>query len=401
MSLYFTTPPVLPYAFIGVPYSQQLQVAGGSGAQCSFRATYNVQNSWTFTAFGLFTSTPVPTTATYSNPYNLTPDQFTVTATDPVNGQTATQTFYVNVVPQFSALSILTTSLPSAQQALPYSQQLQGTGGFFPSWSLQSSQAVNTYNVTTGGLLTSTPTVVTGATPDSLTLAYTDQLGNTTSVTLTVVVTGLVIPASAAPYQALITSEHNQKPKFMAMIGVTTGALGDMTALMDSLSNLFDLDLAVGQQLDMIGRWVGQSRVVANISIPGFFGFTVETGAYQLPLTMGDTTQTQAWNASYAGPLYEAGATYQTTTTLADSDYRTVLRARIVRNQYNGTLVQLESALQYVLGVPCSVQDNGARSFNITISKPITATQVAILTALDILPRPAGITIGAINYASH
>lgn len=400
MSLHFVTPANLPVAFLGVPYSQQLIVAGGSGAQCAFGLSYNGQNSWTFTSFGLLTSNPVPTTATYTSPYALTPDQFTITATDPVNGQTATQVFYVNVVPQFAALAILTTSLPSAQQALPYAQQLRGTGGFYPNWSLQSSVAGNVYNLSTGGLLTCTPTVVG---TDELTFAYTDQLGNSASVTLTITVTAfmLVVPASAAPYQALITSEHNKKPNFMAMVGVTTGALGDMAALVDSLPSLFDLDLAVGQQLDMVGQWVGQSRVVANISIPGFFGFSVETGAYQLPLTMGDTSQSQAWNAAYAGPLYEAGATYQTTTTLSDSDYRTVLRARIVRNQYNGSLPQLENALQFVLGVPCSVQDNGARSFNITISKPITATQVAILTALDILPRPAGITIGAINYASH
>jgi hypothetical protein len=160
VSLHFVTPANLPVAFIGVPYSQQLVVAGGSGAQCAFRCAFNVQNFWTLTNFGLLTSSPLPTTATYASPYALTPDQFTITATDPVNGQTATQVFYLNVVPQFAALAILTTSLPSAQQALPYAQRLQGTGGFFPSWSLQSSVAGNVYNVSTGGLLTCTPTVL-------------------------------------------------------------------------------------------------------------------------------------------------------------------------------------------------------------------------------------------------
>jgi hypothetical protein len=197
-----------------------------------------------------------------------------------------------------------------------------------------------------------------------------------------------VLPSGAA-YANLITSEHNQKPNFMALVGLLTNSIADIVQATQAIQPAFDLDLAVGNQLDIIGLWVGQPRVIETVLVQGFFGFADDVAA----LSFGEET-----NPSIGGVFYEEGATAAGSTTLNDAAYLTILKAAIVRNQSSGTRPAIELALQDIFGVPCSVADNGTLSLAITIPVPISPTDQALLTALDILPRPAGVAIGSITY---
>lgn len=194
-----------------------------------------------------------------------------------------------------------------------------------------------------------------------------------------------------SPYTRLITSEHNQQPNFMAMVDMDTGSVAAITAGIQAIIPAFDLDEAVGVQLDIIGLWVGQSRVIDQVLIVGFFGFEDDEAA----ANFGELT-----DVSIGGPFYELGAAFEGTTVLSDDDYRAILRARIVRNQSNGTLSDIEAGLEYIFGGLCSVADIGDLSLNITVSTPVTQTQQTLLRTLDLLPRPAGVAIGSITYVS-
>lgn len=209
-----------------------------------------------------------------------------------------------------------------------------------------------------------------------------------TITTLTVIPT-VFDTSNAAPYAALITSEHNQKPKFMAMVGLVTGAIGDVNVGIQSIQPAFDLDQAVGAQQDVIGEWVGQSRVIPGVLVVGFFGFADDASASPFG---------EQADPSIGGRFYEQGEAFQSTTVLGDVDYLTVLKARIVRNQSDGTLADLEAALQFIFGTACQVADNGTLSISIHVSAPLTPTQKALLLGLDLLPRPAGVAIGSITF---
>jgi len=75
--------------------------------------------------------------------------------------------------------------------------------------------------------------------------------------------------ANINDYLKLITSEHNQKPNFMALVSLLAQAGVDQQNLLASFSDLFDVDEAVGDQLDKIGQWVGVSRNLKQaIDIP-------------------------------------------------------------------------------------------------------------------------------------
>jgi len=193
----------------------------------------------------------------------------------------------------------------------------------------------------------------------------------------------------STPYTSLIKSEHNQKPMFMAMVGAVTGAIAAVTAGIQAIQPAFDLDTAIGNQLDIVGQWVGQSRTVENVLVLGFFGFADDPAA----LGFGELK-----NVSVGGIWYNLGENFSGSTVLSDSDYLTILKARIVKNQGTGDANDIENALNYIFDVPCTLVDNGTLNVTINISEPITSTAEALLSGLDILPRPAGVAF-TINYA--
>src|SRR5579862_5364414 len=80
-------------------------------------------------------------------------------------------------------------------------------------------------------------------------------------------------------YRTLITSEHSQQPNFLATVNLTANGIGTITSLLQSLPALFDLDAAMGAQLDVDGKWIGLSRVVTGVPLVAFFGFADDSSA--------------------------------------------------------------------------------------------------------------------------
>lgn len=126
--------------------------------------------------------------------------------------------------------------------------------------------------------------------------------------------------ASVSDYLKLITSAWQGKPKFTAVITADTSVQVQVLNLLASMIALFDLDVAAGNQLDIIGQWVGISREVAIPSAGVYF-------------TWDGTDYTLGWDyGSWAPPT-----TPVTITSLPDDAYRTLIRAKIAANRWDGT----------------------------------------------------------------
>lgn len=207
---------------------------------------------------------------------------------------------------------------------------------------------------------------------------------------------GVFVPPTPSPYTNFITSEHNQKINFMALVATLCGSAFEATLATQALVAAFSLNTAAGAQLDILGQWIGQPRIIPGILVAGYFGFS-ELGSGLpdgLQLPFGELT-----NAGKGGIFFELGGTAAGTTTLTDPQYLTILKARIARNQSDGTLTALEGALAFIFGAGCKVVDNGTKSLAVTVSSPISPVDQSLITGLDILPRPAGIAIGSIVFA--
>src|SRR5574343_550116 len=128
-------------------------------------------------------------------------------------------------------------------------------------------------------------------------------------------------------YTDLITSEHQGKPKFEAMVAAVTDCMASGQAAMEGLVDEFDLDNAVGVQLDAVGKWVGLSRYIPTALPNVYFSFDIAG----LGLDEG-----------YIKGPYDPD---QGVTRLDDDLYRMALRVKIGANHWDGTIGGLDAIL--------------------------------------------------------
>ncbi|MBO0738085.1 MAG: DUF2612 domain-containing protein [Alphaproteobacteria bacterium] len=117
-----------------------------------------------------------------------------------------------------------------------------------------------------------------------------------------------------------VTSTYNQQPRFMATVDVSVQPMADALEPLRAFARLWDIEVARGAQLDMIGQWVGLSRRI-TLRAP-------ETGWFSLDIPGLGLDQ-----ARWYGPDAERGGHI----TLDDEEYRLLLKARILANHWDGT----------------------------------------------------------------
>ncbi|EMC3961613.1 hypothetical protein CF344_01780 [Pseudomonas aeruginosa] len=184
--------------------------------------------------------------------------------------------------------------------------------------------------------------------------------------------------ASLSDYLALITTEHSDKPKFMAMLAAVIGPMVDALNVSAALPADFDLDQAIGAQLDVVGLWVGIGRRVNKPLVGVYFAF--DTG--------GVGFDQGVWKGKFDP---DSGVVE-----LDDDTYRILIRAKIGANRWDGTLSGSKAILDPVFSGATHVfiQDNQDMSMTIGVSgEPPSAIALAILTGGYIPIKPEGVRV--------
>ncbi|SFU71333.1 DUF2612 domain-containing protein [Alicyclobacillus macrosporangiidus] len=155
-------------------------------------------------------------------------------------------------------------------------------------------------------------------------------------------------------YLSLITSQHSSQPKFMAWLSAALQKVDDGMTMLSSMPSAFDLDTAVGAQLDVLGQIIGQPR---NIGVP---------------LT----------NSS---------------SILDDEHYRMVLRAKIARNQWDGSIPQIYDIWDNAFpGTQLQLIDDQDMTMQAVITNLTDNMSVELVTAGLIIPKPMGVTLSIV-----
>lgn len=182
-------------------------------------------------------------------------------------------------------------------------------------------------------------------------------------------------------YTKLVTSEHNDKPLFMAVVAALCQGLVDIGNQVTELPNDFDLDKAIGVQLDAVGLWVGISRV---LPVP-------ITGVY----FAWDDTALTGWESGIWQGIFDPASGL---TSLPDDQYRVLLRAKIAANRWDGSLVAAETIWNFLFGgtPEIIVQDNQDMSMTVAFyGPPLSAVQQALLLGGYFPLKPSGVRV---NY---
>ncbi len=136
----------LPSGQVGVAYSQTLQASGGTGTYTWSLASGTPPAGLTLSGSGQISGTPTASG----------PSSFTVKVNDSGTGS-ATQPLGITIAGP--AVNITTTSLPSGQVGVAYSQTLQASGGTGTyTWSLASGTPPAGLTLNASGQISGTPT---------------------------------------------------------------------------------------------------------------------------------------------------------------------------------------------------------------------------------------------------
>jgi hypothetical protein len=181
---------------------------------------------------------------------------------------------------------------------------------------------------------------------------FDDYVGDMDSVPDFDAITG---SGGLAYYLSLPTSEYQNKPKFKAFLQCLVTPLNDAINLAVNLPSFFDIDTAIGAQLDLVGELVGQQRTI---------NFT---------------------------------PTDSSSPVLGDNDYRVLLKATIIKNNWDGTIPSLYASWQSLFpGGLIVIIDNQDMTMDLTISGNFSSVVHDLIINGYIVPRPAGVLI---NYS--
>ncbi|WP_172513498.1 DUF2612 domain-containing protein [Enterobacter roggenkampii] len=164
-------------------------------------------------------------------------------------------------------------------------------------------------------------------------------------------------------YTDLITNYHAGKPLFFQHVDLSTRPLTDVSTSLNALISAFDIDTAVGVQLDILGEWIGRSRIV-SVPISGIY-FSFDTDGL-------------GWDQGvWQGP-FDPDSGY---TALSDETYRVILKAKIAINNWDGTNDSLPQILDTALagsGLRMQIVDNQDMTISIWVFPEIDISQVSL-----------------------
>ena len=180
-------------------------------------------------------------------------------------------------------------------------------------------------------------------------------------------------------YLNLITSQHRQRPRFMATVEALLRPAQGVADLLDTMRTTFDLDTAIGNQLDAVGVRVGRTRYLRTPLEGVFFSWNVA----------GVGWQEGVWKGPYDP---DTGLVR-----LPDDLYRTLLRAKVAANAWDGTIPGAYAVWSTVFaetGASIIIQDNQDMSMVVGIANmPLTPVFEQLLLQGYVPLKPEGVRI--------
>ena len=161
------------------------------------------------------------------------------------------------------------------------------------------------------------------------------------------------------------------------------------------LQMAYDLDFAVGKQLDIIGKIVGISRNVP-FSIPkNYFGFSGHLNAYPFG---------SKFNSVVAYPFRGKFEIPYSDGQLNDNDYRFFIKAKIIKNyatskNIDSNNLSIQNAVDYLFNGKAYIVDNKDMTMTLYIDESYDLSKIRYIQSLDLLPRPQGVRYNTlVNY---
>ncbi|MDF1893090.1 DUF2612 domain-containing protein [Rahnella contaminans] len=191
-------------------------------------------------------------------------------------------------------------------------------------------------------------------------------------------------------YTDLTTNYHSLKPLFVDHIDLITRPLSDAGNAITAFITELDIDEAIGVQLDILGKWIGRTRVVRQPISGIYFSFDTDSLGFD--------------QGVWQGP-YDPDVGF---TNLSDDVYRIVLKAKIAINHWKGTNETLPEILDTALagsGLTMQIVDNQDMTISVWVfpETDISDVSLELIAAIrqgDLTVKAAGVWAGDIQTPS-
>lgn len=200
-----------------------------------------------------------------------------------------------------------------------------------------------------------------------------------------------------AYYVNLLIIQYNQKPKARATIELYVRNILANGILLDIL-NGYDIETAVGKQLDIIGKYVGVDRFYLQSDIINYFAFT----DYSEPDP--DSLEKFGFStyATYDGFSANGWLTYSDIVlqknTLSDDDFRRLIKLAIIQNTSNHSVGDIDTRLFGLFGTQIHAEAKDAVPMVMWyFLKLSNSPLVQAILSKNLLPKPIGVRIGIVD----
>lgn len=173
-----------------------------------------------------------------------------------------------------------------------------------------------------------------------------------------------------------IYAQYRDKPKAVAWYAIARDLGGSLEAAAQAVRNSYDIDTAVGEQLNVIGR-----IVVAPRSFVG--AFPMNPGLFDL--TGGDEFGDD--DAMFSALTIDQDGQ------LSDELYRLVIKAKIIKNNGDATIENILDGMNFLLpnAEVLRVTDGEDMSFSIEFYGQITNLERFALLNAGLVPKPQAV----------
>lgn len=185
-------------------------------------------------------------------------------------------------------------------------------------------------------------------------------------------------------YIQLITSQHRQKEKFVAMLKAASQPMTDCFNFLNELHSKFDIDNANDPYLEILAHWTGTPLIIPGAAQLAYFGFEDQENS----LTFGELDDPEI-----GGYFRESGQSGTGGLVPKGEFLRRLIQAKILKNHSTGNIEETKQILSLVLNHDqFKVIDNNDMSVTY-INQALRMTDTDKILVRMFFPLPSGVEL--------
>lgn len=198
-------------------------------------------------------------------------------------------------------------------------------------------------------------------------------------------------------YTNLLIIQYHNKLRAKATIALLIQNLIASGVVLD-VRDGFNIDTAVGAQLDILGKYIGINRFYLSQDLHDFFSLVTYDDPVD-PAQRHGFSDYDDFNVVFDNGTLTYNSVVQQNFKLNDEDYRQLLRLKIIQNNSNHSHKDIDAGIFQIFGNTVHADSTG--NMHMIYFVPANMSQIiAAAIEKEVLPRPMGVGLTIIQQSS-